>query len=53
MGGIVAGVKQLTTKRSEPMVFATLEDTTGSAKVVVFNSTYAAAPRGTWRQVAC
>ena len=26
VGGIVAGVKQLTTKRGEPMVFATLED---------------------------
>ena len=51
VGGI-AGVKQLTTKRGEPMVFATLEDTTGSAEVVVFNSTYAAA-RSTWRRIAC
>ncbi len=43
VGGIVAGLKQLTTKRGEPMVFATLDDPTGSAEVVVFNSTYAAA----------
>jgi len=43
VGGIVAGIKQLTTKRGEPMVFATLDDPTGSAEVVVFNSTYAAA----------
>ena len=53
VGGIVAGVKQLTTKRGEPMVFATLEDTTGSAEVVVFNSVYAAAPGSTWRRIAC
>jgi DNA polymerase-3 subunit alpha len=43
VGGIVSGLKHLTTKRGEPMVFATLEDPTGSAEVVVFNSTYAAA----------
>ncbi len=43
VGGIVAGLKQVTTKRGEPMVFATLDDPTGSAEVVVFNSTYAAA----------
>ncbi|CAN5665112.1 DNA polymerase III subunit alpha [soil metagenome] len=42
VGGIVAGIKQVTTKRGEPMVFATLDDPTGSAEVVVFNSTYAA-----------
>jgi DNA polymerase III subunit alpha len=42
VGGIVSGLKQVTTKRGEPMVFATLEDLTGSAEVVVFNSTYAA-----------
>ena len=33
----------MTTKRGEPMVFVTLDDPTGSAEVVVFNSTYAAA----------
>jgi len=42
VGGIVSGLKQVTTRRGEPMVFATLDDPTGSAEVVVFNSTYAA-----------
>jgi DNA polymerase III subunit alpha len=41
VGGIVSGLKQVTTKRGEPMVFVTLDDPTGSAEVVVFNSTYA------------
>ena len=43
VGGIVSALKQVTTKRGEPMVFATLDDPSGSAEVVVFNSTYAAA----------
>jgi DNA polymerase-3 subunit alpha len=43
VGGIVAGVKQLTTKKGEPMVFLTLEDVTGSAECVVFASVYAQA----------
>ncbi len=43
VGGIVSGLKQVTTKRGEPMIFATLDDPSGSAEVVVFNSTYAAA----------
>jgi DNA polymerase-3 subunit alpha len=43
VGGIVSDVKQVTTKRGEPMVFLTLDDPTGSAEIVVFNSTYAAA----------
>ena len=43
VGGIVSGIKQLTTKKGEPMVFLTLDDPTGSAEIVVFNSTYAAA----------
>jgi DNA polymerase-3 subunit alpha len=43
VGGIVSALKQVTTKRGDPMVFATLDDPTGSAEVVVFNSTYAAA----------
>ena len=43
VGGIVSGLKQVTTKRGDPMVFVTLDDPTGSAEVVVFNSTYAAA----------
>ena len=43
VGGIVSGLKQVTTKRGDPMVFVTLDDPTGSAEVVVFNSTYATA----------
>jgi DNA polymerase-3 subunit alpha len=43
IGGLVATLKQLTTKKGEPMVFATLEDLTGSVEVVAFNSVYAAA----------
>ncbi|MGI8885374.1 MAG: DNA polymerase III subunit alpha [Gaiellaceae bacterium] len=43
VGGIVAALKQMTTKRGEPMVFATLDDPSGSVEIVVFNSTYAAA----------
>jgi DNA polymerase-3 subunit alpha len=43
VGGIVSALKQVTTKRGEPMVFVTLDDPSGSAEVVVFNSTYAAA----------
>ncbi len=43
VGGIVGAVKQLTTKKGEPMVFLRLDDVTGSAEVVVFNSVYAAA----------
>jgi DNA polymerase-3 subunit alpha len=41
VGGIVAAVKQVTTKKGDPMVFLQLEDTTGGAECVVFNSTYA------------
>jgi DNA polymerase-3 subunit alpha len=43
VGGIVSGLKQVTTKRGDPMVFVALDDPTGAAEVVVFNSTYAAA----------
>ncbi|HZD88373.1 MAG TPA: DNA polymerase III subunit alpha [Gaiellaceae bacterium] len=43
VGGIVASLRQTTTKRGEPMAFAGLEDVTGGIEVVVFNSTYAAA----------
>ena len=42
VGGIVSAVKQLTTKKGEPMVFLSLGDLTGEAEVV-FNSVYAAA----------
>jgi len=41
VGGIVTAVKQVTTKKGDPMVFLQLEDTTGGAECVVFNSTYA------------
>jgi DNA polymerase-3 subunit alpha len=43
VAGIVAAVKQLTTKKGEPMVFMRLDDVLGSAEVVVFNSVYAEA----------
>ncbi|HEX5245814.1 MAG TPA: DNA polymerase III subunit alpha [Gaiellaceae bacterium] len=43
VGGLVSSLKQLTTKKGEPMVFATVEDLTGSVEVVAFNSTYAQA----------
>jgi DNA polymerase-3 subunit alpha len=43
VGGIVGQIKQLTTKKGEPMVFLRLDDVTGGAEVVVFNSVYAAA----------
>jgi DNA polymerase-3 subunit alpha len=43
VGGIVSSLKQLTTKKGEPMVFAGLEDVTGATEVVAFNSVYAAA----------
>jgi DNA polymerase-3 subunit alpha len=43
VGGIVAAVKQLTTKKGEPMVFLRLDDLAGSSEIVVFNSVYAAA----------
>jgi DNA polymerase-3 subunit alpha len=42
VGGIVSAVKQLTTKKGDPMVFLRLEDLTGSTEAVVFNSVYAA-----------
>src|SRR5215204_5074985 len=43
VGGIVGSIKQLTTKKGEPMVFLRLDDVTGSIEVVIFNSVYAAA----------
>jgi DNA polymerase-3 subunit alpha len=42
VGGIVSAVKQLTTKKGDPMVFLRLDDLTGSVEAVVFNSVYAA-----------
>jgi DNA polymerase-3 subunit alpha len=43
VAGIVSALRQLTTKKGEPMVFMRLDDVIGSAEVVVFNSVYAAA----------
>jgi DNA polymerase-3 subunit alpha len=43
VGGIVSSLKQLTTKKGEPMVFVGLEDVTGAVEVVAFNSVYAQA----------
>ena len=43
VAGIVSALKQLTTKKGEPMVFMRLDDVTGGAEVVVFNSVYAQA----------
>jgi DNA polymerase-3 subunit alpha len=43
VAGIVGAVKQLTTRKGEPMVFMELDDITGGAECVVFNSVYAAA----------
>ena len=45
VGGIVSDVKHLTTKSGDPMVFLTLDDPTGTAEVVVFNSAYAGRAR--------
>ncbi|MBD0328911.1 MAG: DNA polymerase III subunit alpha [Thermoleophilia bacterium] len=42
VGGLVGAIKQLTTKKGEPMVFLRLDDVSGGAEVVVFNSVYAA-----------
>jgi DNA polymerase III subunit alpha len=43
VGGIVSSLRQMTTKKGDPMAFVGLEDVTGSVEVVAFNSTYAAA----------
>src|SRR3954451_966365 len=41
IGGIVSALKQMTTKKGDPMVFVGLEDVTGTVEVVAFNSVYA------------
>ncbi len=41
VGGIVGELRAMTTKKGEPMVFLRLDDFTGSADTVVFNSVYA------------
>jgi DNA polymerase-3 subunit alpha len=40
VGGIVAGIRHMTTKRGDQMVFLRMEDVTGGVETVVFNSTY-------------
>jgi DNA polymerase-3 subunit alpha len=40
VAGIVGGLRQLTTRKGDPMVFMRLDDLTGSTEVVVFNSVY-------------
>jgi DNA polymerase-3 subunit alpha len=40
VGGIVAGLRHMTTKRGDAMVFLRLEDVTGGVETVVFNTTY-------------
>jgi DNA polymerase III subunit alpha len=40
VGGIVSGVRHMTTKRGDAMVFLQFEDVTGSVETVVFNQTY-------------
>jgi DNA polymerase-3 subunit alpha len=40
VGGIVSGLKHMTTKKGDPMVFLRLDDVTGGTDCVVFNSTY-------------
>ncbi len=40
--GIVAGLKELTTKKGDRMAFATLEDLTGFVEVVIFPEVYRA-----------
>ena len=41
VGGIVGALKQVTTKKGDPMVFARLDDLSGSVETVVFNSVLA------------
>ncbi|MES1248481.1 MAG: DNA polymerase III subunit alpha, partial [Actinomycetota bacterium] len=43
VGGIVAGLKHMTTKKGDPMVFVGLEDVTGQVEIVAFNSVFALA----------
>ncbi len=40
VGGIVGSIKEVTTRKGDPMVFVQLDDVTGSSEVVVFNSVY-------------
>ncbi|TAL50814.1 DNA polymerase III subunit alpha [Patescibacteria group bacterium] len=40
VGGIITSVKEIITKKGDPMVFVGLEDLTGSTEVIVFPRTY-------------
>jgi len=40
VGGIVSGIRHMTTKKGDPMVFMRLDDVTGGSECMVFNSTY-------------
>jgi DNA polymerase-3 subunit alpha len=42
VGGVIAERKKITTKRGDPMMFATLDDLEGQVELLVFNSAYAA-----------
>ena len=39
LGGMISQVKRLRTKKGDPMVFATLEDLSGSVELVIFSDT--------------
>ncbi|MEK7189183.1 MAG: DNA polymerase III subunit alpha [Patescibacteria group bacterium] len=39
--GYLSSVKEITTKKGDPMAFATFEDTTGSIELIIFPRTYA------------
>ncbi|HET7648487.1 MAG TPA: DNA polymerase III subunit alpha [Gaiellaceae bacterium] len=43
VGGMVGSLRQMTTKKGDPMAFVGLEDVTGSVEVVAFTTTYATA----------
>ena len=40
IGGIVSSIKQITTKKGEPMAFVTFEDLSGNIETVVFTDLY-------------
>jgi len=40
VGGIITSIKQIITKKGDPMAFVTLEDLTGRTEVIVFPRTY-------------
>ena len=42
VGGMVAELKRIRTRKGEPMMFATLDDLEGQVEILVFNSAYAA-----------